>query len=81
MDYKHKALLRAEQLGIYEYSVNGHLMEYLSFFGQEEGWIYVVYDLETNTEIYRGKAFPWLGFIPYWLKTESGATRYNYMEG
>lgn len=81
MDYKQKALIRAEQLGIYEYSVNGHLMEYLSFFGQEEGWIYVVYDLETDTEIYREKAFPWMGFIPYWLKTDGGATRYNYMEG
>ena len=81
MDYKQKALLRAEQIGVSEYSVNSHIMEYLSFFGQEEGWIYVVYDLETDTEIYREKAFPWMGFIPYWLKTESGATRYNYMEG
>lgn len=81
MDYVQKAMRRAEQIGVYEYAVNGRLMEYLSFFGQEEGWYYIAYDLETNTEIYRGKAFPWLGFVPYWLKTESGATRYNYMEG
>ncbi len=80
-DYNEKALRRAEQIGVYEYNVNGHLMEYLSFFGQNEGWYYIVYDLEADTEIYRDKAFPWLGFIPYWLKTETGATRYNYMEG
>ena len=80
-DYNEKALRRAENIGVYEYNVNGHLMEYLSFFGQNEGWIYVVYDLESDTEIYREKAVPWLGFIPYWLKTATGATRYNYMEG
>ena len=80
-DYNEKALHRAENIGVYEYNVNGHLMEYLSFFGQNEGWIYVVYDLESDTEIYRETAFPWLGFVPYWLKTATGATRYNYMEG
>lgn len=81
MSYAEKALQYAEQNGIYEYGVNGHLMEYLSFYGQEEGWLYVVIDLESMSEIYREKAFPWMGFIPYWLKTETGATRYNYMEG
>lgn len=81
MDYEQKALRRAEQIGVYEYAVHGNRMEYLSFFGQEEGWYYIVFDLETDTEIYREKAFPWMGFIPYWLKSETGATRYNYMEG
>ncbi len=80
MDYEQKALIRAEKIGIYEYSVNGHIMEYISFFG-EEGWWYIVYDLEDDREIYRELAFPWMGFIPYWLKSETGATRYNYMKG
>ena len=80
-EFEQKALHYAEEHGIIEYGVNGHLMEYLSFYGQEEGWWYVIIDLESMREIYRGQAFPWMGFIPYWLKAENGGLRYNYMEG
>jgi len=55
-------------------------MEYLSFFSGE-GWYYVIYDLDEEKETYRELAFPWNGFTPYWLKTETGADRYNYSVG
>ena len=80
-DYEQKALIYAEKIGIIEYSVNGNVMEYLTFYGQSEGWYYIVVDLESMTEIYRGQAFPWMGFIPCWLKAENGGLKYNYMEG
>jgi len=80
-EYQEKALTFAENHGIIEYDVNGHLMEYLSFYGQDEGWWYVVVDLESMREIHRAQAFPWLGFVPYWLKAPNGGLRYNYMEG
>lgn len=79
--YERKALIYAEKIGIYEYSVSGAIMEYWSFYGQNEGWIFVRYDLESGTEIFRGANIPWMGFIPAFLKTETGATKYNYMCG
>lgn len=81
MSYAEKALRYAENYGIIEYAVNGSIMEYLSFYGQDEGWWYIAIDLESMREIYREKAFPWLGWIPYWLKAENGGLKYNYMEG
>lgn len=82
MDYKQKALRYAEQHGIIEYSVSGHIMEYLTFYGQDEGWWYIAIDLESMRGIYRGKAFPWMGWIPEFLKDpETGATKYNYYCG
>lgn len=81
-DWNNKALLYAEKIGIYEYSVSGTIMEYWSFFGQNEGWIFVRYDLEKGKEIFRGANIPWMGYIPEFLKdTETGATRYNYCCG
>lgn len=83
IDFERKARIYAEQNGIIEYSVNGTIMEYLSFYGPAEGWIYVAVELDCDKprEILREKAFGWHGWIPCWLKTETGATRYNYMEG
>lgn len=82
MDYEKKALLYAEYHGIYEYSVNGSVMEYMTFYGPAEGWVYVAVELdrEEPMEFIREPAFKWHGWIPYWLKTENG-TLYNYMEG
>ena len=80
-EVERKALRYAEQNGIIEYGVNGSVMEYLTFYGQDEGWWYIAIDLESMREIYRGQAFQWLGFIPYWLKSENGGLKYNYMEG
>lgn len=81
-----KALSYAEKIGIYEYKLNGNIMEYWSFYG-EEGWYFIRYDLHADKEIFRGANIPWdkelpRGMaVPAFLKTESGATLYNYMEG
>ena len=82
-DWKHEALVRAENIGVYEYKVNGHYMEYWSFYGQGEGWYFVRYDLEAGKEVFRGANIPWDGNagIPAFLRTEDGATLYNYMKG
>ena len=81
-DWNHKALLYAEKIGIYEYAVSGTIMEYWSFYGESEGWIYVQYDLAEEKEIFRGGNIPWSGFIPERLKDPgTGAPRYNYMCG
>lgn len=77
-----EALKYAEEIGVYEYRVNGCLMEYWSYYGSE-GWYFVRYDLVNKKEVFRGANIPWdpnLG-IPAFLKTDSGATLYNYMEG
>lgn len=76
-----KALAYCERVGIYEYQVNGHLLEYWTFYGQSEGWMFVRYDLEQEKEVFRGANIPWNGTIPKFLLTEDGATKYNYMEG
>ena len=77
-----RALKYAERIGVYEYRVNGRLMEYWSYYGSE-GWYFIRYDLAEEKEVFRGANIPWdsnLG-VPAFLKTESGATLYNYMEG
>lgn len=80
-DYKQKALLRAEKIGVYEYTVIGKYMQYWSFFGRE-GFIFVRYDLEEEKEVYRGDDIPWNGKTPEFLKDpETGATLYNYFCG
>jgi hypothetical protein len=78
-----KALVRAEEIGVYEYEVNGKYMEYWSFYGQGEGWYFVRYDLEAGKEAFRGANIPWddKAGIPAFLRTGDGATLYNYMEG
>lgn len=81
-DWEKEALRRAEATGVYEYYVNGKYMEYWSFYGRE-GWYFVRYDLEAGKEVFRGANIPWddEAQIPSFLKTEDGATKYNYMEG
>ena len=83
-EFERKALCYAEEYGIIEYSVNGSIMEYMSFYGPAEGWVYVAVELdrEEPKEIIREQAFGWHGWIPYWLiKAENGGLKYNYMEG
>ena len=79
-ELEHKALVRAEEIGVIEYKVNGSLMEYWSFYGSE-GWYFIRYDLELEKEVFRGANIPWNGVIPAFLMTKTGATLYNYMEG
>lgn len=78
--WEHLALRYAESIGVYEYEVNDHFIEYWSFFGNE-GWYFIRYDLEAGKEVFRGANIPWDGLIPRFLLTESGATKYNYLEG
>jgi len=76
-----RALVRAEETGVYEYSVNGKYMEYWSFYGPNEGWFFVRYDLEEGREAFRGANIPFDGTVPKFLLTGDGATKYNYMTG
>lgn len=80
IDYKHRALVHAEKIGVYEYKVNGKYMEYWSFFGNE-GWWFIRHDLDEGKDVFRGANIPWDGVIPAFLKDENGSTLYNYMEG
>lgn len=82
-DYDQKALEHAERIGVYQYKVNGHYMEYWSFFGQDEGWYFVRYDLDAGKEVFRGANIPWddNAGIPAFLLAANGGTLYNYMEG
>lgn len=79
-----KAAMYAEKIGVYEYKVNGSLMEYWSFYGPE-GWYFVRYDLENEKEVFRGANIPWDDSlnerIPAFLRTKDGFTMYNYMQG
>ena len=80
-DYNQKAIIYAEKIGVYEYTVIGKFMQYWSFFGNE-GFIFVRYDLEEEKEVYRGDNIPWNGKVPQFLKNpETGATLYNYFCG
>lgn len=82
MDWNQKALIHAEDIGVYEYAVSGTIMQWWSFYGPAEGWVFVQYDLSTDAEIFRGANIPWMGYIPEFLKDPvTGATRYNYMCG
>lgn len=81
-EFEHKALVYAEKIGVYEYKVNGNLMEYWSFYGSE-GWYFIRYDLENEREVFRGANIPWddsLGKpVPAFLY--NGGSLYNYMTG
>ena len=80
----HKALVRAEEIGVYEYRVNGNLMEYWSFFGNE-GWYFIRYDLDLGKEVFRGANIPWNDSldnpVPAFLVADSGGLLYNYLQG
>ena len=83
-DLEHKALVRAEKIGVYEYKVNGSLMEYWSFYGSE-GWYFIRYDLENEKEVFRGANIPYddslKDRVPAFLRSPEGSTLYNYMQG
>lgn len=80
--YEKKALAYAERIGIYEYQVNGRFLEYWAFFGKSEGWYFVRYDLDAESEVFRGANIPWCEDAepPAFLMSETG-TKYNYMVG
>lgn len=74
------ALHYAEEIGVYEYQVNGKYMEYWSFYGSE-GWYFVRYDLEQGKEVFRGANIPFVdNLIPMFLRN-GDALKYNYLEG
>ena len=81
-EFEQKALVHAEKIGVYEYKVNGSLMEYWSFYGRE-GWYFIRYDLENEKEVFRGANIPWdeslKDRVPAFLY--NGGTLYNYMQG
>lgn len=82
MDYKEEALRYAEDHGIYEYKVNEKYIEYWSMY--EDGFYFVRVNLDTeesllvcHIEWHKEDGIP----VPAFLKTESGATKYNYFCG
>ena len=79
-----RAIARAEEIGVYEWKMNGKLMEYWSFFGSE-GWYFIRYDLELEKEVFRGANIPWDGSlsnpVPAFLVADGGGLLYNYMQG
>ena len=83
-DLERKAIMYAEKIGVYEYKVNGSLMEYWSFYGSE-GWYFIRYDLENEKEVFRGANIPWdeslKDRVPAFLSSPEGYTMYNYMQG
>ena len=74
------AIRYSESIGVYEFDVNGHFMEYWTFYGGE-GWYFVRYDLKAGKEVFRGAKIPDTSLTPKFLLTEDGAAKYNYMEG
>jgi hypothetical protein len=80
--YADKALRYAETVGIIEYQVNGNLMEYWSFFSGE-GWYFIRRDLDKEEDVFRGAHIPFIPEmgVPSFLKTNGGATLYNYNIG
>lgn len=80
-DYKSKALICAETIGVYEYTVIGNMMTYWSFY-PECGFIFVTHNLDTGAES-REVKYPWEPErkIPPELIAENGSTLYNYCTG
>lgn len=81
-DYNRIALCHAEDIGVYEYKVNGKYMEYWSMF--DEGFYFFRTDLDTfeRTEVCflhweKDEGFP----VPAFLLTSEGFTKYNYFCG
>ena len=83
--YETKAIRYAEEHGIVEYEVNGYMMEYWTFYGKSEGWMFVRVDLDSGKEVFRGANIPWdpkmTDPIPKFMKNDKGWLKYNYMEG
>lgn len=83
--YEAKAIRYAEEHGIVEYEVNGYMMEYWTFYGKSEGWMFVRVDLDSGKEAFRGANIPWdskmTDPIPKFMKNDKGWLKYNYMEG
>lgn len=79
MDYNQKALLCAEEHGLYEYKVNGKYMEYWSLY--PDGFHFYRVNLDTQVWELAG-SIPWKRQdgkpVPVFLLTETGATKYNY---
>ena len=80
--FKEIALRHAEDIGVYEYKVNGKYMEYWSLF--DEGFYFFRTDLDTlereevcHLHWVKGEGFP----VPAFLKTPEGYTKYNYFCG
>ena len=76
------ALRHAEEIGVYEYKVNGSYMEYWSMF--DEGYYFFRTDLNTlereevcHLHWVKSEGYP----VPAFLKTPEGATKYNYFCG
>ena len=82
-DMSEEALRYAESIGVYEYEVQGQYMEYWSFF-TGEGFRFIRRNLITDEED-RETLIPWTPDCcwptPRFLRTEYGATRYNYNVG
>ena len=83
IDMNDEALKYAESIGIYEYEVQRQYIEYWSFF-KGEGFRFVRRNLISGVED-RGTLIPWTMADPYpvpkFLRTEGGATLYNYNVG
>ena len=77
-----EAIAYAEEIGVYEFKVNGKFLEYWSFFGKDEGWYFVRYDMEKKKEVFRGANIPWddAAGVPAFLHGPDG-TLYNYFTG
>lgn len=81
-NWETEAIKYAEDIGVYEFKMNGKFMEYWSFFGKSEGWYFVRYDLEHKKEVFRGANIPWdsAAGVPAFLHGPNG-TSYNYFTG
>lgn len=76
------ALRHAENIGVYEYKVNGSYMEYWSLF--DEGFYFFRTDLNTleREEVCHLRWVKEEGYpVPSFLKTPEGYTKYNYFCG
>ena len=76
------ALRHAEEIGVYEYKVNGSYMEYWSLF--DEGFYFFRTDLNTlereevcHLHWVKEEGYP----VPSFLHTPEGYTKYNYFCG
>lgn len=81
-NYKELAIRYAEQHGFYEFLRNDHYIEYWSLY--EDGFHFFRVDLITeertevcNIEWHEEDGIP----VPAFLKTATGATKYNYFCG
>lgn len=80
--FKNIAIRHAEDIGVYEYKVNGSYMEYWSMF--DEGFYFFRTDLNTlereevcHLHWVKSEGYP----VPAFLRTPEGYTKYNYFCG